>query len=167
MEKISKKERRARNRARREQEQKRKQRALRYQRFAKLTIGVIGAIAIFGGVVWLIGQRQFLPPVDPVGHIEVSPPSHILAEPMDIRVFKHMIEHADGSGPPGVIITYNCDDFDCDSNLIARLEEIVRKNPDRLYLAPFPNQDAMIVVTTLGRQEILVEIDEEKILSFL
>ncbi len=167
MEKISKKERRARNRARREQEQKNRQKALRRQRLIKSIGGILGTGIIIAGIVWLIGQRQFLPPTDPVGHIEVSPPSHILTEPMDIRVFKHMIEHADGSGPPGVIITYNCDDFECGDGLVDKLAEIVKKNPDRLYLALFPNQEAMIVVTTLGRQEVLTEVNEGVILSFL
>ncbi len=39
-----------------------------------------------------------------------------------------MLEHADGSDSPGVIINYNCDDFKCDNNLITKAAD---KNPNK------------------------------------
>ena len=120
-----------------------------------------------GVVVWLVGQKPLLPPTTIAGHIEVSPPAHILTEPMDVRVFKHLLEHADGSGPPAVIITYNCQDFDCEEGLLDKLTQLVNEYPSYLYLAPFPHQTAKLVLTRLGQQEILDKWDEQKIRDFI
>ena len=47
-----------------------------------------------------------------------------------------LAQHADGRGPPGVIIHYNCDDYDCEPDLIQKLTKIVRDHRANVYLAP-------------------------------
>lgn len=107
-----------------------------------------------------------LPPIDIQGHVEASPPSHILKEPMPIEIQKHMLEHADGYGPPGVIINYNCEDYFCEEDLIEKLEEFALKY-NHVYVAPFPGMEAKIALTRYGKIEILDDYDEEKIENFI
>ena len=78
-----------------------------------------------------------------------------------------MLEHADGVGPPGVIIQYNCDDFACEPGMITRLQEIVSARPSNVYLAPFPTMDAKIALAAPGRLVTLDEFDEPRITRFI
>jgi len=132
-----------------------------------IIFGVI-VIGLIWGVIWLSSLRTVLPPTDMEGHIEVNPPSHVMTEPMDIRVHKHMLEHADAieGGRPGAIINYNCKDYDCEEGLIENLESFAERY-DHVYVAPFKNMDAKIALTKLNRQEILEEYDEERIDVFV
>jgi len=129
-------------------------------------------LVIIGGIialiVWGASARTVLPPTDMTGHIEVSPPSHVLKEPMDIRVHKHMLEHVDGQegGRGGTIINYNCEDYNCEPGLIENLESFAEKY-SHVYVAPFKNMNAKIALTKLNRQEILEEYDEERIDKFV
>ncbi len=109
----------------------------------------------------------YYPPTDIVGHTETSPPSHILDRPMPLSTFKHMLEHSDGNGPPGVIINYNCEDYECEPDLIDRLRAIAEDYPDFVYLAPFPDMTTKIAVTRRGRQIVLDEFDEQRIRDFI
>ena len=131
------------------------------------TIIIVVLGLIVGGIWYLVSNIKTLPPTDMKGHIEVNPPSHILKEPMKIAIQKHMLEHADGEGPPGVIINYNCIDFDCEEGLVEKLEAFVEKYPDFLYVAPFLKMDVKIALTRLGRIEILESYDEERIENFI
>jgi len=131
---------------------------------------VVAGLIIFG-VYWLISSAAnapVLPPTDMAGHIEVSPESHVLKEPMDIRVQKHMLEHLDGQegGRGGVIINYNCEDFGCEAGLIENLESFAGIY-DYVYVAPFKNMPVKIALTRLGRIETLDEYDEIRIESFI
>jgi hypothetical protein len=85
-----------------------------------IVYGIIGVGAV-GGLGWFIASRPNLPPTTIQGHIEQSPPAHIVSQPIPENIQKHMLEHADGRGVPGIIIQYNCDEFECESGLIARL----------------------------------------------
>lgn len=128
-------------------------------------------IIIFGLIVWggfsLFSGIKVLPPTDMQGHVEANPASHILKEPMPIAIQKHMLEHADGTGGrPGVIINYNCDDYNCGSDLIEKLENFTYQY-DYVYVAPFKNMDAKIALTKLNRIEILEEYDRERIDNFI
>ncbi|HEY65677.1 MAG TPA: DUF3105 domain-containing protein [Caldilineae bacterium] len=127
-----------------------------------LTVFALG----IGGYRWVAGVKVY-PPTDITGHDETVPPSHILSEPMPLAMQKHMLEHADGRGQPGVIINYNCEDFPCEPDLVERLAEIVRAYPDFVYLAPFPGMDARIALTRRGRLQVLDEVDEERIRAFI
>ena len=130
-----------------------------------ITLIIIGAIV--GLIVWGISSVKTLPPTDMQGHIEVSPESHVLKEQMPIAVQKHMLEHADGSGPPGIVINYNCEDYDCEEGLIENLEAFAKKYPANVYVAPFKNMDAKIALTKLGKIEILKEYNEVRIDEFI
>ena len=116
-------------------------------------------IAVVLLVVWgissLIPDIRNLPPTDAQGHIEVNPASHISKEPMQLLIQKHMLEHADGTGPPGIIINYNCEDFECEPGLIENLEAFAIKYTSNVYVAPWKNMGAVIVLTKLGKLEIL------------
>ncbi|MDP2672545.1 MAG: hypothetical protein Q8O84_01915 [Nanoarchaeota archaeon] len=130
-------------------------------------IGIIVIVIIAGLIFWGISSVKTLPPTDMQGHIEVSPESHILKEQMPLTIQKHMLEHADGSGPPGVVINYNCEDYICEEDLIKNLEGFAEKYPANVYVAPFKNMDAKIALTKLGKIEILENYDEERIRNFI
>ena len=132
-----------------------------------LSILVIIVAVIVVGIIYLAATSKTLPPILDQGHIEVSPLSHILREPMEIKIQKHMLEHADGKGPPGIIINYNCVDYACESDLIEKLEAFSEKYPANVYVAPFKNMDAKIVLTRLNKIEILESFDENKIEDFI
>jgi len=129
----------------------------------------VSLLIIIGLIYLLLSSVKILPPTTMDGHIEVNPPSHILKNPMNLAVHKHMLEHADGveGGRPGVIINYNCIGFECEPGLIEKLEQFAIKYPIHVYVAPFPKMDAKIVLTTLNRQKVLREYDENAIDSFV
>src|SRR3989338_7113289 len=81
------------------------------------------------GVFYLyIKSRPNLPPINISGHIEENPPSHILDNAMPEVIQKHMLEHADGKGEPGIIIQYNCKKpYSCEPELVNRLKQLVEK----------------------------------------
>jgi len=99
--------------------------------------------------------------------VEAAPGAHILTEPMPLEIQKQMLEHADGGGPPGVIINYNCAKFGCPEGLIDRLAAVARAYPTFVYLAPYPEMDVRIAVTRLGRILVLDELDEGRIRRFI
>ena len=129
-------------------------------------------IFIFGlivfGIFWSFSSVKTLPPTDMQVHVEVNPPSHVLREPMSIPIQKHMLEHVDGQQGVrgGVIINYNCKDYNCEAGLIENLERFGYEF-DYVYVAPFKNMDAKIALTKLNRIEILEDYDEEKINNFI
>ncbi len=127
-------------------------------------IVVLGAI--IGLIIFGISNVKTFPPTDMQGHIESNPSSHVLKEPMPIAVQKHMLEHSDGTGRPGIIINYNCKDYECENNLIENLESFASEF-DYVYVAPFKGMDAKIALTKLGKIEILEEYDEDKIYIFI
>jgi len=132
------------------------------------TIAILIIGLIFYGIFWGFSNIKTFPPTDMNGHIESNPSSHILKEPMPIAIQKHMLEHADGKdgGRPGVIINYNCEDYECEDDLVGNLESFAKKY-DYVYVAPFKNMDAKIVLTKLNKMEILEEYDNEKIEEFI
>ena len=128
--------------------------------------GIIFAVIVMG-VIYLAATSKTPPPISDQDHIEVSPPSHISKEPMDIKIQKHMLEHADGKGSPGIIINYNCEDYKCENGLIENLEAFAEKYTSNVYVAPFSNMDAKIALTRLNKIEVLESFDEEKIDNFI
>ena len=124
---------------------------------------IVLAVRYAGGA----GRGTYYPPTDITGHTETSPPAHILDRPMSLSTFKHMLEHADGSGPPGVVISYNCEDYECAPDLVERLRAIAEDYPDFVYLAPFPDMTTKIAVTRRGKQIVLEELDEQRIRDFI
>jgi len=164
---MSKRERRELKAKEKEAERQARGRRQLLKRWAKW--GVIGLIAPVG-LGWLgysLVTAKRLPPTGMADHIEVSPPGHILTEPMPLNIQKHMLEHADGGGPPGVIINYNCVKFRCPDGMIERLTTIARSYPTFVYLAPFPDMDVKIAITRLGKIITLDEVDEQRIHEFI
>ena len=134
----------------------------------KVSVLVLGVILI-GGVAWFLKSQPVqskLPPIDMVGHIEQNPPSHISDQEMPEPIQKHMLDHADGEGKPGVIIQYNCENYSCEKGLTDKLKQFVKKYSENVYLAP-GNYEGKIILTKLGKREILDQFDEEKIKDFI
>ncbi|MBI2529674.1 MAG: hypothetical protein HYW05_00840 [Candidatus Diapherotrites archaeon] len=127
---------------------------------------LIAIIAIGFVIFYAISGIKILPPIDISGHVEESPASHVLREPMPIAVQKHMLEHADGEGRPGVVINYNCENFACEPALIAKLEAFAQRY-DYVYVAPFTNMSVKIALTKLGNIETMGEYDEKLIEAFI
>ncbi len=149
-------------------ESKKVDRKKNYKKIRKWVIGlVILGLIIWGISAMLSGGLKTLPPTTDVGHIEANPDSHVLREPMPLAIQKHMLEHADGTGRPGVILNYNCIQFACEEGMIENLEAFAEKYPEFVYVAPFKDMDAKIVLTKLNTLEILEEYDEQKINNFI
>lgn len=124
-------------------------------------------VLIISGTVWYFVTRPRLPPIDMAGHIEVNPPSHIMDSQMDESIQKHMLEHADGKGRPGVIIQYNCTkQYICEAGLVNKLKNLVKKYPENVYLAP-GNYAGKIILTKLGQRKILSSFNEKEIADFI
>lgn len=123
-------------------------------------------VLIIAGITWFVASRSNLPPIDLAGHIEESPPAHILDTEMTEPIQKHMLEHADGKGAPGIIIQYNCKKYSCEKNFIDKLKTLVKKYPENVYLAP-NNYDGKIIITKLNQRKILSSFDESQITDFI
>ena len=125
----------------------------------------VGVVTI-GGLGWFIISRPNLPPTTQQNHSELSPPSHIVTQSIPEVIQRHMLEHADGGGKSGIIIQYNWNDFDCETNLVQKLTTLVKQYPDNVYLAPNV-YDGKIILTKLGRRKILDGFDEQIIKNFI
>ena len=130
---------------------------------------IVVVVILIGGVIWYLKSKPALsklPPTDIIGHIEQNPPSHISDQEMPESIQKHMLEHADGKGKPGVIIQYNCKKYNCEKGITDKLKQVVKKYSENVYLAP-GNYDGKIILTRLGKREILDSFDEKKINDFI
>lgn len=123
-------------------------------------------LAVWIGAKVLEGPMR-LPPTDMAGHIEESPESHVLNVPMQIAVQKHMLEHADGSGPGAAIINYNCRAFECEEGMVEKLEAFATKYSTFVYIAPYYDMDVKIALTRSGKITVLDEFDAAKIDAFI
>lgn len=131
----------------------------------KILLIIIGLLAI-SGIGWYMVTRPNLPPIDMAGHIEENPPAHILNTEMPESIQKHMFEHADGKGKPGVLIQYNCRKYRCEKDFIDKLKTLVKKFPENVYLAP-GNYDGKIILTRLGQRQVLTSYSEQQITDFI
>lgn len=148
-------------------EERRRRWRRRVRRALRIGIVVVIVGGPLAGLAAWFATRKVLPPTTMANHVEVSPPAHILTEPMPVEIQKHMLEHADGSGPPGVIIHYNCRKFSCPGDLAENLTRIAKAYPKFVYLMPNPTMDARIAVTRLGDILVLGELDPERIQRFI
>lgn len=157
-------------------ERRRKLKQLKRERSHKrivLNRGLIWVAVLVVGTL-LVGtgysrwkNREILPPTDIAGHIESSPEAHIMDRPMPDAVQKHMLEHADGSGPPGVVINYNCEDFGCEPDLLENLRGVVDEYPEFVYLAPYPGMTKKIAITKIGKIETFDSFNRDAFLRFI
>lgn len=133
---------------------------------------VAGALAVVAVPFFLFfsfsgnSEANVLPPTDIRDHVEEIPSSHVLKEPMPLLVQKHMLEHADGKGLPGIVINYNCLDFSCEPDLIPKLEAFASLS-ENVYVSPFPEMSVTIALTRYGRIETMDSFDEARIESFI
>ena len=127
---------------------------------------ILITVGIIAGLGWLMTLSPNLPPTSTQNHSEDSPLSHIVTTEIPDAIQRHMFEHADGSGAPGIIIQYNCDDYDCEPDLIQKLTALVEEYPDNVYLAP-NNYDGKIILTKLGKREVLDQFNEQTIRDFI
>ncbi len=136
------------------------------RRIGRYLLYVVIAIGIVGGLRWYITNRPSLPPTTMEGHIESSPENHISTNRIPDNIQRHMFEHADGKGKPGIIIQYNCEKYSCEPDLVQKLTDLVKRYPDNVYLAP-NNYDGKIILTKLGKMKILESFDEKTINDFI
>jgi len=164
---LSKAERRRLQGERKRERKRIEQRKEKINRLIKRVGWLVAGTAVLVGLGFMISNQKVLPSTSSQGHTEGFPESHILTTPMDASVYAHMLEHADGSGPPGVVINYNCEQFDCELDLIDKLAKIVEEYPENVYLAPYNNMSAKLTLTRQGRQDILTGFDEQRIRDFI
>lgn len=136
------------------------------KKIGRYALHALIGVGIIGGISWFVVTRPNLPPTTDVNHVEQSPLAHIVTQSIPDNIQRHMLEHADGGGKPGIIIQYNCNDFECGSDLIEKLTELVKKYPNNVYLAP-NNYDGMVILTKLGKRKILSGFDEQAIKDFI
>ncbi|GEM_PF-2144534 len=125
---------------------------------------VVLLIVIVSFFIYLRLSQPKLPPVDIAGHIEVYPESRLSDKKIPVAVQKHILEHSQ-AGIPGVVLQYNCLDYQCRKGFKDVLKRLVERYP-HLYTAP-SDYDAKIVITVFGRQKILDSFDENKITAFI
>ncbi|MFA4845485.1 MAG: hypothetical protein WC654_02920 [Patescibacteria group bacterium] len=142
------------------------QRTKTYKTVAKTSLVIIAMLVGLYALVQFIKNAPVLPPTSTQGHIEEMPSSHMVNDPIPDNIQRHMLEHADGKGKPGVLIQYNCVDYSCPDDLVERLSAIVLEYPDHVYLAP-NTYSGMIILTKLGSYKILDELDESAIRAFI
>jgi len=154
--------------AQQKEDERRNQRRKQLVKKSLRWVGVgLTAAAALGWLGYSIATAKRLPPTGIADHSEAVPRGHILTTPMPLPVQKHMLEHADGTGPPGVVINYNCAKFRCPDGMIDRLAQLVRAYPEFVYLAPYPDMDVKIAVTKLGKILTLDAPDLERIRAFI
>lgn len=147
----------------------RKKRHLRKlgKRFA-IFLALISAIGLSVGLYRYVQYQQtlpFYPPTNLVGHIETYPGERISFQPIPVAQQKHILEHTP-NGEPGVIIQFNCEQFDCPENLINNLISITEEYPN-VYLAPHSRLAKMLSLSALGKLELLEYWNEDQIYGFL
>ena len=130
-------------------------------------IGIVILVLIIGGMYYF-AQRKTLPSTTMENHIEQRPPTQVLTNPLDPRIHRHLLEHIteDDGSRGGVVVNYDCQNYDCEVDLVSNLEALAEGN-DFVYVAPFRNMKAKIVVTRLGRQMQLNKYNEERIKNFI
>ena len=132
-----------------------------------LLAAAVVTVAVVSGLYVLVSNQSVFPPTDQAGHVERSPSAHVIDEPMGISVQKHMLEHADGSGPPGVIINYNCKDFECEPGLIANLARIAERYEQFVYVAPYPGMSKKLAITRSQLIQTFDVFSERDLVSFI
>ncbi len=128
--------------------------------------GGLLAVGLVTGIVLYFSARGVLPPTSFAGpHVETWPDARVSDTPLSIPQQKHIIEHVPG-GRPGVLLQYNCEKFTCEPDLVDKLAQIALRYP-HVYMAPYPEMDAKIVLSALNAQRVLEEFDEAQIVEFI
>jgi hypothetical protein len=128
-------------------------------------------IALVSGVGYYVATKPpglTYPTTSMSGHTETSPSSNILDTPMGELTFRHMLEHAWGEegAEGGIMITYDCVTYVCEDGLIETLESYVLDGGN-VFLSPYENQAARVVITKLDWQMVIEEEDLASIELYL
>ncbi|MFQ5874521.1 MAG: DUF3105 domain-containing protein [Dehalococcoidia bacterium] len=160
-------ERRRQRRELRKQEAKKARRGKRGRTLLTVAGGLAVVALVIGGLV-LYGTRQkVLPPTDfgPT-HSESLPAQQVNTQPIPRPIQEHVMEHVGNMGP-GILVQYNCQDYQCEPDLVPKLTEVVRSYPPRVFLAPYPGMDAKIALAAPGELEVLETFDEGRVRQFI
>ena len=129
------------------------------------------AVAVVGIVLFVTTRTNFgkeLPPTSfPPAHLESLPPQQINPLPIPRLEQEHVMERAAGHERGSMLVQYNCVEYECETDLVERLTEIVLNFPPWVYLAPYPTMDAKIALAAPGRLLTLDALDEDKIRKFI
>ena len=169
---IGKRERAQRKKERRREETRQAQR--HETRRSLVWWAGIGAVAVLiiggviGGLVYAVATNKNLPPTKLTHpHTEALPPRQINSQPIPRGIQIHIMER-NSTHPPGqMLVQYNCQDYECEPDLIQNLADLVQGYPASVYLAPYPGMDATIALAAPGRLETLETFDESKIRQFI
>lgn len=168
-ERLTRKERRELERQRPKEDREKEEKSKNVRKIIRRSIVAIVVVAFIAGIGWLIASSPKLPNLPPTsaqGHMESNPPAHITDKSIPDPIQRHMLEHADGKGKPGIIIQYNCKKYTCETDLIQKLTDLVKQYPDNVYLAP-SDYDGKIILTKSGSIKILESFDEKIIKDFI
>ena len=155
-----------RDRVRQERRQLLRRSIVTWGSVAVVAVLVIGGI--IGGVVYWVTTSETLPPTKLTHpHTESLPPRQINSQPIPRGIQIHVMER-NRTHPPGqMLVQYNCQDFQCEPDLIQKLTVLVQEYPPNVYLAPFPGMDAKIALAAPGRLEVLEDFNEGQIREFI
>ncbi len=130
------------------------------------TVAITGLVV--GAIFFFIANSNILPPTSfGPGHSEQFPARQINAVPIPRAIQEHVMERG-GDHPIGsMLVQYNCDKYNCEPDMITKLEAIVSARPSNVYLAPYPAMDAKIALAAPGRLVTLDEFDESRITKFI
>ena len=134
--------------------------------------GLTVVVLAIGGLGLFITTRgTFGKELPPTGftpaHLESLPSQQVNNQPIPRLVQEHVMERDRGHERGSMLVQYNCADFQCETNLVDRLTEIVLTYPPQVYLAPYPTMDAKIALAAPGKLLTLDTLDENKIREFI
>lgn len=130
------------------------------------SLAVIAALGV-GFVALVSGQKELPPTGFSPSHLEQYPPQQINLQPIPRLIQEHIMERGGSHPDGGMLIQYNCLDYECDPTLPDDLAAIVSEFPSQVYLAPYPGMDAKIALAAPGTLEILEQFDEGLIREFI
>ena len=133
-----------------------------------ITGGLAVVALVIGGVVLFAGNVKELPPTGfGPAHSELLPQRQINTIPIPRPIQEHVMERGGQHRTGGMLVEYNCTDYQCEPDLVETLTEIVRSYPSQVYMAPYPGMDAKIALAAPGRLLTLETLDEEKVREFI
>jgi len=161
-------ERRHKAKERRSQESRRARRGNLRRTLLMVAGGLVAFAVVFGAFILFISTQKELPPTAfSPAHSESLPPQQVNTQPIPRLIQEHVMERGGNHLAGGMLVQYNCEQYDCEPDLVENLVEIVEGYPSQVYLAPYPGMDAKIALAAPGRLETLDTFDEQRIQSFI
>ena len=132
------------------------------------TGGSAVAALLIGGLLFYASFSKLLPPTGfGPGHSELLPSQQINFLPIPRPIQEHVMERGGVHIRGGMLVEYNCEDYECEPDFVERLTEIVQSYPPQVYMAPYPGMDAKIALAAPGRLLTLDTLDEVKVREFI